>query len=43
MGVSVYSADVDSRWPSPLIGCRRLAAVLLDTSAAAEHIVCKQT
>ena len=35
--VSVYSADVDSRCPSPLIGCRRLAAVLLDTSAAAEH------
>jgi len=32
--VSVYSADVDSRCPSPLIGCRRLAAVLLDTSAA---------
>ena len=43
LGLSVYSAAVDSRCPSPLIGCRRLAAVLLHTSAAAEHIVCKQT
>jgi len=42
-GVSVYSADVDSRCLSPHIGCRWLAAVLFDTYAAAAPIVCKQT
>jgi len=39
-GVSVCSADVNSRCMSPHLGCRWLAAVLLDTCAAAALIVC---
>jgi len=43
MGMSVYSADVDSQCLSPHLSCRWLAAVLFDTCKAAVLTVCKQT
>jgi len=38
-GMSVYSADVDSRCLSSRLGCQWLAAVLFDTCAAAALVV----